>query len=230
MKKRIIFKISHFFAVIFLSLLITGAISARVMGEDASDTMEAAKRAVRMRNYSKAASLFHTLAFKGDADAKYQLGVFFQMGRGVPKDHAKAIEWYKKAAEQGHVRAQFNLGTMYESGWGTTPDYQKAYDCYQKAAAQGHNKAKAKCMKLREGGLLMLSNTNLPKEELLIAAVKKDDLNNIIQLLNAGADIDYQDKYGHTPLIEAVACGHIEATKLLIEKGAYLEKYNNEVR
>ena len=81
--------------------MITGAVSGRVMGEDASDTMEAAKRAVRMRHYSKAASLFHTLAFKGDADAKYQLGVFFQMGRGVPKDHAKAIEWYKKAAEQG---------------------------------------------------------------------------------------------------------------------------------
>ena len=228
MENRINLKISHFFAVIILGLLSTVTISASVMGEDASDTMEAAKRAVRMRNYSKAASLFHTLAFKGDANAKYQLGVFFQMGKGVPKDHAKAIEWYMKAAEQGHVRAQFNLGTMYEGGWGTTPDYQKAYDCYQKAAAQGHDKAKAKCIKLREGGLLMLGNTNLPKEELLIAVVKKDDLHNIAQLLSAGADINYQDKYGHTPLIEAVACGHIEATKLLIAKGSYLEMYNNE--
>jgi ankyrin repeat protein len=228
MEKIIIFRISHFFAVIFLSVLITGAISAHVMGEDASDTMEAAKRAVRMRHYSKAASLFHTLAFKGDTDAKYQLGAFFQMGRGVPKDHAKAIEWYKKAAKQGHMKAQFNLGTMYENGWGTPPDYQKAYEYYQKAAAQGHDKAKAKCMKLREGGLLMLGNTDLSNEELLIAAVKKDDLNNIVQLLNAGSDIDYQDKYGHTPLIEAVGCRHIEATKLLIAKGAYLETYNNE--
>ncbi|NOR65238.1 MAG: hypothetical protein GQ468_04405 [Candidatus Scalindua sp.] len=228
MEKIIIYKISHFFAVIFLSVLIMGTISTHVMAEDASETMEAAKRAVRMRHYSKAVGLFHTLAFKGDADAKYQLGVFFQMGRGVPKDHVKAIEWYKKAAEHGHVRSQFNLGTMYESGWGTVPDYQKAYDCYQKAAAQGHDKAKAKCLKLRKGGLLMLGNTNLPKEELLIAAVKKDDLNNIVQLLNAGTEIDYQDKYGHTPLIEAVACGHMEATKLLIAKGAYLEMYNNE--
>jgi len=228
MEEREIFKVSHFFAVIFLSILSTGAISDHVMGADTSDTMEAARRAIRMRDYSKAVGLFHLLAFKGDTEAEYQLGVLFQMGRGVPKDHAKAIEWYMKAAEQGHVRAQFNLGTMYESGWGTTPDYQKAYDCYQKAAAQGHDKAKAKCMKLYEGGLLMLGNTNLPKEELLIAVVKKDDLRNIVQLLRAGADINYQDKYGHTPLIEAVACGRIEATKLLIEKGAYLEKYNNE--
>ncbi len=228
MKKRMIFKIRCFFAVIFLCVLITEAISAHAMGEDVSDTMEAAKRAVRMKHYSKAASIFHSLAFKGDADAKYQLGVFFQMGRGVPKDHDKAIEWYKKAAEQGHMRAQYSLGTMYENGWGASPDYQKAYDCYQKACAQGHNKAKAKCMKLRKGGLLMFGNTNLPKEELLMYAVKNDDLNNIIQLLNAGVDIDYQDKYRHTPLIEATVCGHIETAKLLIAKGAYLEMYNND--
>ncbi|MCP4253868.1 MAG: sel1 repeat family protein, partial [Candidatus Scalindua sp.] len=116
MEKIIISKISHLFAVTFFSVLITVALSVPVVGESVSGTMESAKQAVRMRNYSKAASLFQILALKGEADAEYQLGVFFQLGRGVPKDHAKAIEWYKKASKQGHMRAQYNLGVMYENG------------------------------------------------------------------------------------------------------------------
>ncbi len=228
MKRIITPKVNHFFTVIFLYVLLTGLLNSSVFGEDVSDTKEAAKLAVRMRNYSKAVSLFHMLAINGDADAEYQLGVLFQLGRGVPKDHTRAIEWYKKAVKQSHVRAQYNLGIMYENGWGTLPDYQKAYDCYQKASAQGHGKAKAKCMKLSEGGLLMFSNTNLPKEELLEYSVKKNDLNNIDQLLNAGANIDYRNSCGRTPVIEAVTCGHIESTRLLIAKGANLELYSNE--
>ncbi len=224
-----IFKISKYCcAVVLITILITGALSDHVVAANDSDFMEAAKRAIRLKDYSKAASLYHSSALNGNVDAMYQLGVLFQMGRGVPKDHAKAVEWYKKATEQGHMRAQFNLGTMYESGWGTTPNYLMAYKCYQKAAAQGYDKAESKCKMLLEGGLLMLGNTKLPCEELLIATVKKNDLNNIIQLLNAGAEIDYQGRYGNTPLIEAVVCDHLEATKLLIIKGSCLEVYNKE--
>lgn len=228
MLKKKTYKINYSFVVFLLNMLISVTICNSIMAEDNSDAMEAAKRAIRMRDYSTALSLFHTLASSGDAEAEYQLGVFFQMGRGVLRNHAEAIEWYKKAAEKGHVKAQFNLGTMYESGWGTAPDYQMAYECYRKAAAQGHDRAELKCMSLHEGRLLMYGNTNLSKEELLIAAVKKDDLNNIVQLLNAGADINCRDKYGHTPLIEAASCGHIGGTGLLVAKGANLEIYNNE--
>ncbi len=228
MKKRLLIIINYCRAVILTTMLVAGVLSGPVVEASASDSLEAAKRAIRLKDYSTAASLYRLSALEGDTDSMYQLGVLFQMGRGVSKDHSKAVEWYKKAAEQGHVKAQFNLGAMYESGWGTTPDYKMAYDYYRKAAAQGHDRAESKCNMLRDGGLLMLGNTNLPREELLIATVKKNDLNNVVQLLNSGADIDYQDGYGNTPLIESVVCEHIEATKLLISKGVCLEIHNKE--
>ena len=173
MKKRLLIMSNYCRAVILITILVAGVLSDHlaeakdpVVERIASDSLEAAKRAIRLKDYSLAASLYRSSALEGDTDAMYQLGVLLQMGRGVPKDHAKAVEWYKKAAAQGHVKAQFNLGAMYESGWGTTPDYRMAYYCYQKAAAQGHDRAESKCNMLREGGLLMLGNTNLSKRRI----------------------------------------------------------------
>ncbi len=235
MKKKLLIIGRCFCSVIMACMLAVSAMGDHTVGSnepvaeaEVSDILEAARRAIRLKDYSEAASLYRSLALEGDADAMYQLGVLFQMGRGVSKNHTKAVGWYEKAAAQGHMKAQFNLGTMYESGWGTTPDYKMAYDCYRKAAAQGHDRAESKCNMLRDGGLLMLGNTDLSKEELLIATVKKNDLNNIIQLLNLGADIDYQDKYGNTPMIESGVCDHIEAARLLISKGVCLEIHNKE--
>ena len=41
---------------------------------DHAETLEQAKRAVRLRNYPQAVSLFTILAQQGDVDAQYQLG------------------------------------------------------------------------------------------------------------------------------------------------------------
>ena len=52
-------------------------------------------------------------AEKGDAKAQTLLGIFYQLGAGVPKDDAEAVKWYRKAADQGYATAQFNLGVIY---------------------------------------------------------------------------------------------------------------------
>ncbi|MCI0701156.1 MAG: serine/threonine-protein kinase [Planctomycetia bacterium] len=72
------------------------------------------------------------------AEADFQRGRDYEIGRGVPQDFVKAREWYEKAAAQGNVNAQNNLGVLYARGEGVEQDYAKAREWYEKAAEQGH--------------------------------------------------------------------------------------------
>ena len=51
-------------------------------------------------------------ADKGDADAQFNLGQAYKLGRGVPQDLKQAESWYKKAADQGHLQATDNYGLI----------------------------------------------------------------------------------------------------------------------
>ena len=77
----------------------------------------------------------------GDVTAQFNLGVCYQDGFGLVRDHAEAAKWYRKAAEQNHAVAQFNLGRCYDYGQGVTEDHTEAFKWYLKAAEQGHVKA-----------------------------------------------------------------------------------------
>ncbi len=74
------------------------------------------------------------LAAQGNVDAQYNLGVKYDKGRGVGRDHTKAVEWYEKAAQQGMLEAQYNLGVSYATGEGVRQDYTKAFAWYRRAA------------------------------------------------------------------------------------------------
>lgn len=51
-------------------------------------------------------------AAKGDADAQFNMGQAYKLGRGVPQDIKRAEAWYRKAAEQGHIKAADTLGLI----------------------------------------------------------------------------------------------------------------------
>lgn len=51
-------------------------------------------------------------ATNGDADAQFNLGQAYKLGRGVPMDLKIAESWYQKAAEQGHIQAADNYGLV----------------------------------------------------------------------------------------------------------------------
>ena len=76
-------------------------------------------------------------AEQGDAEAQFNLGVMYDVGRGVPEDEAEAMHWYRLAATQDHAAAQNNLGVMYDAGRGVPQDAAEAARWYQRAAAQG---------------------------------------------------------------------------------------------
>lgn len=68
-------------------------------------------------DYPTAVKAWQGPAAKGDADALFNMGQAYKLGRGVPKDLTKAEEYYSKAARLGHVRASDNYGILlFQSG------------------------------------------------------------------------------------------------------------------
>lgn len=51
-------------------------------------------------------------AAKGDADAQFNMGQAYKLGKGVPQDVKRAEAWYRKAAELGHIKAADTLGLL----------------------------------------------------------------------------------------------------------------------
>jgi TPR repeat protein len=77
------------------------------------------------------------LADQGDAQAQYNLGVFYENGQGVPPNDAEAVKWYHKAAEQGYGDARYNLGAMFLKGLGVPQNYVQAHMWFNLAAMAG---------------------------------------------------------------------------------------------
>ncbi|WP_294032026.1 SPOR domain-containing protein [Sphingopyxis sp.] len=63
-------------------------------------------------NYQAAVAEWRPLALAGDADAQFNLGQAYKLGRGVPADLTQAEAWYRRAAKQGHLQAEDNLGLV----------------------------------------------------------------------------------------------------------------------
>ena len=53
-----------------------------------------------------------TRAANGDAEAQFNLGVFYENGYGVTKDYTEAVKWWRKAAEQGDAEAKIKLNDL----------------------------------------------------------------------------------------------------------------------
>ena len=89
----------------------------------------------------------------GDAESEVELGLRYDKGEGVVKDHAEAAKWYRKAAEQNDADAQYNLAICYERGDGVAEDWVEAYKWLLLAARQGREAPKEH-MTLLESKLL----------------------------------------------------------------------------
>lgn len=68
-------------------------------------------------DYAAAVAIWQPLAEKGDADAAFNLGQAYRLGRGVAVDLAAAQKWLQKSAASGHLDAQTTLGLLlFDSG------------------------------------------------------------------------------------------------------------------
>ncbi|SOB87200.1 hypothetical protein SAMN06297144_2324 [Sphingomonas guangdongensis] len=91
--------------------LCTGAaMVAMVAAVPAAADVKAGVDAWGRGDYRRAVEEWRGPAVAGDADAQFNLGQAYKLGRGVPVDLPMAEEWYRKAAEQGHRQAADNYG------------------------------------------------------------------------------------------------------------------------
>src|SRR5438105_486968 len=77
-----------------------------------AQSVKAGIEAWQRSDYAGAVSIWRPLAEKGDADAEFNLGQAYRLGRGVPSNLAAAQTWFERAANQGHIDAQATLGLL----------------------------------------------------------------------------------------------------------------------
>jgi TPR repeat protein len=98
-------------------------------------------------------------AEKGDADAMFYLGMFYEHGTGVSMDETEAAKWFLKAAEKGHAKSQYSLGLKYLEGRGVPKDEGAAVKWLRMAAEQGYRESQFGL------GLMYDNGNGVPKDE-----------------------------------------------------------------
>ncbi|ASK87685.1 SPOR domain-containing protein [Sphingorhabdus sp. SMR4y] len=97
---------AHHYMAPLLGLALT--LSATPALADVKDGVDAWGRG----DFQTAINEWRGPAERGDADAQFNMGQAYKLGRGVPQDLAQAEKWYKRAADQGHLQANDNYGLV----------------------------------------------------------------------------------------------------------------------
>ena len=91
----------------------------------------------RAGKWDQAVTMWQPFAESGDADAMFNLGQAYKLGRGVTLDKPLAQDWYRRAAVKGHLPAQANLGIqLFQAG-----DKAEAVRWLKSAADRGEMRA-----------------------------------------------------------------------------------------
>ena len=123
----------------------------------AAPTVKAGVEAWQRGDHAQATAIWRNLAEKGDADAAFNLGQAFRLGRGVPADSSQAKRWFQAAANKGHTDAQVSLGLLlFDSG-----ERSLAMTWLRKAAAAGEPRA------LLVVGTALFNGDGLPQDPVL---------------------------------------------------------------
>jgi cell division septation protein DedD len=92
---------------------LVAAVAAAIIAAPASgQSVKAGIDAWQRADYSGAVAIWRPIAEAGDADAQFNLGQAYRLGRGVPINLAAAKTWFERAAASGHLDAQTTLGLL----------------------------------------------------------------------------------------------------------------------
>lgn len=135
--------------MVFLCALAVGSIAAGQSGPSLAEIQPRAEAGdveaqntlgnflTQAQRYPEALAWYQKAAAKGFAPAQFNVGLAFELGRGVPVDERAAFRQYLLAAERGFTAAQFNVGNMYAQGRGVGPDLFEASIWFKQAAEAG---------------------------------------------------------------------------------------------
>src|SRR6476469_622170 len=91
-----------------VAAVMAGLMSAPLCAQSVKAGIDAWQKA----DYSAAVAIWRPLAERGDADAQFNLGQAYRLGRGVPISLGQAKSWFERAAASGHLDAQTTLGLL----------------------------------------------------------------------------------------------------------------------
>lgn len=113
-----------------------------------------------IEGYKLAADYYTTIqsANHGDAEAQFEMGLIYYLGRRVARDYKIAADWFLKASSQKLAKAQDALGIMYANGKYFKEDGVVAAQWFMKAANQGHTRSEYMY------GLYKWFGTKVPKD------------------------------------------------------------------
>jgi hypothetical protein len=124
---------------------------------------ETGAEAFERQDYSAAAELWQSEAADGSAEARFGLGLIYDLGLGLPRNSAVALRWYLEAAGQGHADAQFNVAVMLDAGTGVPRDPAVAATWYARSAANGNARAQFNLAMLYENGIGVARNRDIAR-------------------------------------------------------------------
>ena len=117
--------------------LVAAGLMICAAGSVSAQSVKSGIDAWQRSDYSGAVAIWRPLAEKGDADAEFNLGQAYRLGRGVPTNLAMAKAWFERAASQGHVDAQTTLGLLlFQNG-----EQPEGLKWLKQAAEQGEPRA-----------------------------------------------------------------------------------------
>lgn len=201
-------------ATCVLVLLLCGTTQAA----DKRDTLEPVRTAIRLKQFSQAATLLQTSASHGDAQAQYLLGTLYRSGLGVTEDAKLAREWITQAAEQGHADAAYALAAMLASDAAPRSEIDH---WLQVAARAGHALASqaltAGIQPQRFQPEKSLQDAQLRRAAFWLAA-RQDDTSQM-ELLDDPQLLNATDSFGRSALAQAARSGAGRATQWLLQAG-----------
>ena len=117
--------------------LVGAALIALALSPVSAQSVKTGIEAWQRADYAGAVAIWRPLAEKGDADAQFNLGQAYRLGRGVPLDLGAAKSWFERAAASGHLDSQTTLGLLlFQNG-----DHPEGLKWLKKAAEQGEPRA-----------------------------------------------------------------------------------------
>lgn len=99
-------------STLHLSKIALAAFALSIFAPPAAAGVKGGVDAWSKGEYEAAVKQWREPAIKGDADAQFNMGQAYKMGRGVKTDLNIALDWYKKAAAQGHLQAADSYGHL----------------------------------------------------------------------------------------------------------------------
>ena len=78
-------------------------------------------------------------AEQGHVVAQFNLGLLYEKGLGVERNHATVVKWYRAAVESGFTPAMNNLAALYESGTDVVRDPVVALQLRQRSSRAGYH-------------------------------------------------------------------------------------------